>query len=140
MKSDASAEELRDRIVLTVAFIERCEDLGAIGRQLREGAEGAFLKGKRRALRLLANDVDALTIALPAPQREGLEALLRARLGVNKEAARSDQRMRVADIMRRGTIASEKERRRLEDYAEWLESTEDDPAEAARVRAFLSTS
>lgn len=139
VKRDASAEELRDRILLTVEFIERFEDFGAIGQQLREGAAVAFLKGDRRALRLLASDVDAITVALPNHQREGLEELLRARLAVNKDAERYAQSQRVAHIIQRGTIASEKERRRLEDYVEMLEATHGDIAEAERVREFLRT-
>jgi hypothetical protein len=42
-------------------------------------------------------------------------------------------------VLARGTIASEKERRRLEEYADMLEATDGDPGEIAAVRRLLAS-
>jgi hypothetical protein len=78
-----------------------------------------------------------MTIGLAPQQRDGLDALLRQRLGVDKDQERSELRERIAQVLRRGTIASEKERRRLEEYADSLEATGGNPAEVAAVRDLL---
>ena len=81
-----------------------------------------------------------MTIALAPQERDGLVALLLSRLGVNKEAERADLRRQVAKVLTRGSVASEKERRRLEEYAEMLEVTGGDPAEVESVRQLIRES
>ena len=87
----------------------------------------------------MARETDQMTIALTPDQRDGLEALLRTRLGIDKDAERERLRERVAETIKRGSVASEKERRRLEDYAEMLEATGGDPKEIEMVRHLIST-
>ena len=127
---------LRDRLLLTIQFIESVEDFPS-GSQLRALVEGAAAKGDLRTLRLLAREVDQMTIALQSDQRDGLEAILRQKLGVDKDRERAELRREVARVIERGTVASEKERRRLEDYAELLEATGGDEAEIAAVRRLV---
>lgn len=127
----------RDRILLTIQFVDEAEDLGPLGSQMRAIVQAAFTRKDIRAMRLVARDVDALTNSLPAHQREGLEALLKSRLGVDKDAERLEVSRRIAAVLKRGKIASDKERRHLEDYLEMIEATGGDPAEAEAVRCLL---
>lgn len=131
-------EALRDRVLLTIQFFENTQDFPS-GAQILGVVEDAVARGDLRTLRLVARDVDAMIIALSPHEREGLEAILRDRIGVNKDAERSELKRQVAEIIRRGSIASEKERRRLEDYAEMLEAIDADHAEIAAVRRLLSS-
>ena len=78
------------------------------------------------------------TVALPADERDGLDAMLQHRLGVDREAERAAWSERIALAMKRGTIASEAERRHLEDYAELLEASGGDNQELEAVRRLLS--
>ena len=129
---------LRDRIVLTLEFINETEDSGIIGQKLRTKTDLAFEKGNLRGMRLMAREIDSFTVAMAAHQRDGLEAILKARLGVDKDYERSKLRLKVAAVIKRGSISSEKERRRLEDYLEMLEATGGDATEAEAVRMLLS--
>jgi hypothetical protein len=88
-------------------------------------------------MRVLAREIDKMTIALAPHEREGLEALLQQRLGVDKDAERAELRRQVTTALERGAVASEKERRRLEEYVEMLEATGGDPAEIAAVTELL---
>ena len=133
---EAGLMALRDRILLTVQFVENSQGF-RYGQGVREATETAFAKKSLRELRMIAREVDAMTIGLAPEQRDGLDALLRQRIGVDKDKERKNLSERVAQILRRGTIASEKERRRLEDYADSLEATQGDPAEVAAVRDLL---
>jgi len=128
-----------DRVILTLQFFENVEGLGITGAQLREGAEAAYAREDLRALRLLAADIDSLAVALPPHQREGLEAVLRSRLQIDKDAERQELRRRAAHALERGAVNSEKERRHLEAYVEMLEATDGDPAEVEAVRRLLSS-
>lgn len=130
-------DALRGRVALTLRFMGDAEDLGAFGEMLAAKVESAFSKDDLRAMRLIVREVDSLAIALPPHQREGLEAVLKSRLGVDKDAERAVLRDRVAVILRRGTIASERERRKLEDYLELLEATGGDVMEMGAVRQLL---
>lgn len=136
--SDRQAQvgALRDRLVLTLQFMERAQDFPS-GPKMREMVAHAADQGDYRNLRLMAKEVDAMTVALAPHERDGLEALLSSRLGIDKDAERDEMRRRVAVVLRRGTIASERERRRLGDYAEMLEATGGDPAEIAAVRRLI---
>lgn len=133
---DAGLTALRNRILLTLEFVENAQGF-RYGQGVREATESAFQKRSLRAMRVIAREIDAMTLGLAPDQRDGLEALLRQRLGVDKDAERLELKEGIAEVLRRGTIASEKERRRLEDYADRLEATGGDPAEAAAVRRLL---
>ena len=136
-RDEATLQALRDRILLTVQFVENAQGF-RYGQGVRDAAEKAFVKRSVRSMRLIAREVDAMTIGLAPHERDGLEALLNERLGVDKDAERSALSKHVAAVLERGTIASEKERRRLEEYVEMLEATGGDPAEAEAVRRLLS--
>jgi hypothetical protein len=129
---------LRDRLVLTVQFIENAQDFPS-GSELRAIVENVTSKGDLRSLRLLAREIDSMTTSLAPHEREGLEAHLASRLGVDSQAERADLRRRMEAVLARGTIASEKERRRLEEYADMLEATDGDPGEIAAVRRLLAS-
>lgn len=136
-KTRGELAAIRDRVLLTVHFMDEAEDLGPIGAQMRTIVEAAFAKDDIRAMRLVARDVDALTNSLPSHQREGLEALLKNRLGIDKDVERSETSRRIAAVLKRGAIRSEKERRHLEDHLEMLEATGCNPGEAEAVRRLL---
>jgi hypothetical protein len=137
-RAQADLSSLRDRVLLSLQFMDEAEDLGPLADQIRRTVESTCAKQDLRAMRLIARDVDALTNALPPYQRDGLEALLNRRLGVDKDAERLEASRHVAALLQRGTIQSEKERRRLEEYVEMLETTGGDPAEVDAVRRLLS--
>jgi hypothetical protein len=132
----AAIAALRDRLMLTLQFMERAQDFPS-GPKMREIVVRAAEQGDYRNLRLMAKEVDAMTIALAPHERDGLEALLSSRLGIDKDAERDEMRRKVAVALQRGTVASEKERRRLEEYVEMLEASGDAPAEAAAVKRLL---
>ena len=135
----AALNVLHDRVLLTLEFFESAQDFPNAARW-RTLADAAHDKRDLRSMRLVAREIEAMTIGLPPHQRDGLEALLRSRLNVDPEAEHAELARRVAAVLRRGSIASEKERRRLEDYAEFLESSGDNAAEAAAVRQLLMRS
>lgn len=127
---------LRSRMLLILHFIEDRHDF-PIGPQMREVVETAARRGDLRTLRLAAKEIDDMTIALTSHERDGLEALLFSELGVDMDFERAQLRQAVARVLHRGRISSEKERRRLEDYAEMLEATGGDSAEIAAVRQLV---
>lgn len=132
----ADLPALRERLILTLRFIEDVQEFPS-GQQMRSIVEDAASKRDIRSLRLLAKEIDAMTIALAPHERDGLEALLLSRLGVDKDIERADLQRQVARVLERGSIASEKERRRLEEYVEMLEVTGGDPKEAESVRQLI---
>jgi hypothetical protein len=136
VEQEAALAALRDRLVLTLSFFENAQDFPT-GKQLRDLVESTAARGSLRDMRLLAREIDGMTIALAPHERDGLEALLQQRLGVDAEAERAELRRKMAVVLQRGTIASEKERRRMEEYADLLEATSGDPAEIAAVRRLL---
>lgn len=138
-EDQATLAALRARILATVAFVESVQDF-RYGKGIREAVAKALEGQSLRSMRLIAREVDGMTIALEPHQRDGLEALLAGRLGVDKEAERAVIQAQVAAILKRGTIATAKERRRLADYADLLEATGGDPSEAAAVRQLLHKS
>jgi hypothetical protein len=129
---------LRDRLLLTIRFFEDAEDFPS-GEQMRRLVETATAKGDLRTLRLMSREIDAMSVGLAPQQRDGLEAILRQRLGIDKVEERAILSAQIAAIIARGTVASEKERRRLEDYAEMLEATGGDRTEIDAVRRLVNS-
>jgi hypothetical protein len=142
-EQESQLRALFDRIMLTIDFADRVGGFGdgrlPLADMLRQKARQSFEASNLRDIRLIAREIDQACIALSPYQREGLEALLGSRLGVDKDAERADMRAKVAAAIKRGKVASEKQRRRLEDYAEMLEATGGDPEEIAAVRRLVST-
>jgi hypothetical protein len=85
----------------------------------------------------MARDVDQMTVGLTPDQRDGLEALLHSRLGIDADVEREELGRQLAKVIERGAVASEKERRHLEDYAEMLEATGGDAKLIEVVRRIL---
>ena len=135
-EEDAVVRALHGRLIMTICFIEGVQEFPS-GPQMREIVESAAGRGDVRTLRVLVKEVDALTITLAPHERDGLDALLQTRLGASREAERAEMEQGVAAVLRRGSIASEKERQRLEQYADVLEVSNGDPSEIATVRQFL---
>jgi hypothetical protein len=135
-KGSPAVVQVRDRLLLIIGFLESVQDFPA-AEQFREIIQDAAGKGNLRGLRLLSRDVEAMAATLAPHERDGLEALLESRLGIDRDAERAQMRESVAHALRRGSVASEKERRRLEEYAEMLEATGGDAKELAEVRRLL---
>jgi hypothetical protein len=135
-EDEARIALLRERMILTIRFIENAEDFPS-GPGIRQIVQNAAQKGDLRTLRLMEKEVDAMTLALPFQEREGLEALLREKLGIDAEEERMEMHRRITEVLKRGTIASEKERRRLEDYAAMLEATDGSYEQIEAVRQLL---
>jgi hypothetical protein len=135
-EDQATLSALRERLLLTLAFFENAQEFPS-GRRFRDLVESAAAAESLRDMRVLAREIDKMTIALAPHEREGLEALLQQRLGVDKDAERAELRRQVTTALERGAVASEKERRRLEEYVEMLEATGGDPAEIAAVTELL---
>jgi hypothetical protein len=129
---------LRERSEVILSFIETAHDFPS-GERFRSGVQDAAAKGDLRTLRLLAREIDKIILSLPPHEREGLEAILRDRFGVDADAERERLKARIAVIIERGTIASEKERSHLEEYVEMLEATEGDPNELDAVLRLLGS-
>jgi hypothetical protein len=137
-EAEITLNALRDRLLLTIRFFEDAEEFPS-GEQIRHLVKAAAAKGDLRALRLMSREIDAMSVALAPHKRDGLEAILRQRLGIDKEQERAVLGEQIAAIIARGTIASEKERRRLEDYAEMLEATGGDRTEIDAVRRLVNS-
>ncbi len=138
-EDEAAVNLLQQRLVLTIQYIEDVQDFPS-GKDMQDLVVSAAARGDLRTLRLVAKEVDAMTVALAPHEREELEALLLSRLGVDKHLERAEMRRKIAEVLQRGTIASEKERRRLEDYVEMLEATRGDPTEIEAVQQLLRSS
>ena len=128
---------LRDRLNLVIRFFEETHDFPS-GPQVRAIVETAAGKLDLRTLRLVNRDIDAMTIALSPTDRVALDVLLRDRLGMQLDPESLDIKQEAAAAVARGTVASEKQRRRLEDYAEMLEATGGDADEIRSVRRVVS--
>ncbi len=139
LKRAAESALLRTRLITSIAFLEGAQDFPG-GKELKRIVEDLAARGDVRALRLVQKEVDAMALTLAPYQREGLEALLKSRTGADKEAERLEQRKRAEIAVRRGRIASEKERRHLEDYLEMLDAIGADPSEGEDVRRLLESS
>jgi malonyl CoA-acyl carrier protein transacylase len=68
-----------------------------------------------------------------------LSGLLRERLGIDVESERLELKRAAETAIARGRVASEKERRRLEDYAEMLEATGGDPTEIESILRLVNS-
>lgn len=130
------AHALGAQLLLTIEFIERVQDFPS-GPQLREIISSEMHRGRLAGLRILERDVKEMTSTLAPNERDGLEALLKQRLGYDADAAWHAERaaMRVALVA--GRIRSEKERVRLERYLEALIVRGDGKDEAAAIEALL---
>jgi hypothetical protein len=137
-EDEIAMNALRDRLLLTIGFFEDAEEFPS-GEQMRDLVKSAAAKGDLRTLRLMSREIDAMSIALAPHKRDGLEAILHQRFGIDKEKERAVLAEQIAGIIARGTIASEKERRRLEDYAEMLEATGGDRAEIDAMRRLVNS-
>lgn len=135
-EDEVTMNALRQRALATINFVTSVQDF-PLAFMYRENVERAASSGDLRKLRLIARDIDQMTIGLEPHQRDGLEAVLQQRLGIDVSAERAVQQARIAKIIDRGTIASEKERRHLEDFAEMLEATGLDPENLRLIRRLL---
>lgn len=141
-EQESQLRALFERIMLTIDFSERVGGFrtATFPELLRKSARQILEEGNLRDMRRMAREIDeAATMGLPAHHREGLEAVLGSRLGVDKDTERARMRAKVAAAIKRGKVGSEKERRRLEDYAEMLDATGGDPEEIAAVRRLIGT-
>lgn len=137
---EAQLRLLRQRLLFTLQFMQNVQDFPA-GKSIERKVCAAADRGDIRNLLLIAREVDMMvTLASTPHERDGLEALLKARFGVDKEFERAKLQRVVESILERGTIRSEKERRHLEDYAEILAATHGDEHESERVRQLLRAS
>ncbi|HZS60999.1 MAG TPA: hypothetical protein VFA43_17110 [Gemmatimonadaceae bacterium] len=139
-EQESQLRALFDRIMLTIDFSESVGGFrtAALPDMLRKSARQILDEGDLRDMRRMAREIDeASTFGLPPRHREGLEAMLASRLGVDADAERAEMRAKAAAAIKRGKVGSEKERRRLEDYAEMLEATGGDPEEIAAVRRLI---
>lgn len=135
-EAEHELQALGRRMLLTLDFAQRAQDFPSAS-QLRALVEGAIARRDLRTVRLMNREINDLMIGLAPHERDGLEALLRERLGVDVDEERAAMSQKVGQILERGSIASEKERRRLEDYGEMLEATGGAPSEIAAVRRLL---
>lgn len=138
LDEEAAMHSLHDRLVLTIRYFEDAQAFPS-GAQMRALVEDAAARSDVRTLSLIGREVDKMTIALAPHERDGLEAILREQIGVDKDAERAELKRQIAAVIARGSVASEKERRRLEDYAEMLEATGGDREEIEAVRRLANT-
>lgn len=133
----AEVPRLHHRIITTLRFIEEAGPF-RYGDRFREVTERAVARNDLRGLRQVVREVEALTIALPKDKRAALSAALTEVVGDEREAERVRQLELVEMALARGTVASEKERKRLELYLDELEADNEDPNKIAALRALLS--
>src|SRR4051794_33924147 len=96
----AAINALRERALLTINYFANIQDF-PLAFMYRENIEKAAQSGNLRKMRLMARDVDEMAIGLAPHEREGLEAILRERLGVDKEAERAALSQQVARTLQR---------------------------------------
>ena len=133
----AALQELRSRLLLTLEYMESVEDF-PMGQRFRTIVESSAEECDLRALRLMKRDIDGMKLALLPQQREELETLLRERLGVDQALERLEEREAITRILKRGTVRSEKERRRVQEYVECLEATGGDPVLIGQLNGVLA--
>lgn len=138
LEAEGEVRSLQRRLTLTLQFMENAQDFPS-GRHIRAIVDSAAKRNDLKTLGLVARDLDAMTSALSADQRDGLNALLSSRLGIDAEAERAAAIQGAVEAVRRGTIRSEKERQHLEQWAELLKSTGDDPATLSSLRRLLTS-
>jgi hypothetical protein len=135
-EEEAELKTLADRLLLTISFIENVQDFPSAPAE-RELIETARQRGDLRSLRLMLPDTQEMVSTLEPHEREGLEAMLQERLGVDSDTEREIARRQVSQAIKRGTIASEKERRRLERYLEALQASRGDAHEISALKRLL---
>jgi hypothetical protein len=133
---------LRERMLLTIKFVAEVEDSdntrdARVDQILSAAVEKAVADDDLITLRVLSREIDGMALALAPHQREGLEAILAKRLGINVEEEQTKLRRRAATAIRRGTVGSERERQHLQRYLEMLEQIGGDPAEIEAVHNLL---
>jgi hypothetical protein len=136
-EAEKEVSALRERLVLTLRFIQEAGDDFPNCDQWLELVDNAATNGELRTLRLLVREVNELVATLTRDQMNDLRALLQARLGVDMDAERRDLQLQIARALKRGTIASEKERRRLEEYVEMLEVNGGNQAQIEKIEQLL---
>ena len=130
--------QLRSSLILTLEFIEEVEDF-PIGPAMRAVIERAAAGKDLRTLRLMEPDIREMTLALSPAQRAALDERVRRAADVPRDPARDEMKREVEALLARGTIRSERERRRLEAYADQLvASGELDPAELDAIQRVLA--
>ena len=97
--------------------------------RVREVFEAEDIRGMRR----VARDIDQATVGLSQHHLDGLNAVLKQRLSVDRDAELKAWKERVDRALRRGSIASEKERQHLQEYVEKLEASGGDAAEVSAI-------
>jgi hypothetical protein len=136
-EEERAVRDVGMRLTLTIKYIESVEEFPS-GKGILSVIDRATKKNDLRTLRLLTKEIDSMSLALSPARRRELEQLLHTELGVSLEEEKADLHGAVAKVLARGTIAGEKERRRLQEYVEMLEATGGDLDVATAVRRLLA--
>lgn len=131
----SEVRELRDRALYVLEFFENAQ--GFRSDLQRQIIEAAAAEGDVRGLKEIAHELEEAMDTLAPQEREGLEAVLRSRFGIDKDRERSESHRWADSVLARGTIRSEKERRRLEEYVDKLEASDGDPERINALSEFL---
>jgi len=118
-EDEARLAQLYSRLTLILHFIEDVEDFPS-GPQVREVVAAAMNQRDLRTLRLIERDVEEMAHALSPGERERLQTQLRNAAAGSSDLGRIRAHQEVVAILARGRVGSEKERRRLEQYADEL--------------------
>jgi hypothetical protein len=121
-EDEARLVELHSRLTLILRFIGDVEDFPS-GPQILEIVEAAMSRRDLRTLRRIERDVEEMALALAPGERERLQTQLRTRTTGPSDLGRDRAHAEAAALLARGEIRSEKERRRLEQYADSLGAT-----------------
>ncbi|MCU0649221.1 MAG: hypothetical protein MUF00_14575 [Gemmatimonadaceae bacterium] len=116
---EAELSMLLKRIRLTVQFMNSLSNTRDADGFLEIAATAAE-KRSLRNLKIIARELDITVRMLPEDLRTSLDAQLSSQLAIDLTAEEDALRKRVTRALRRGHVASEVERRVLEDYADSL--------------------
>lgn len=119
--------QLQARLLLILDFFENVQPFPS-GSAFRSTVRQAAEAGRLRELRLIAREMETMIVALSQDQRDGLEALLKIKLGVDVEIEHGALMSEINRTLRRGVIASEKERQRVERWLDELTAIDADPS------------
>ncbi len=131
------ARELGERLLLSLTFIERVQDFPS-GAQFRGIVQAEMDRGRLRALQLVSRDVEEMILTLTPSERDGLDALLQARIGVETESTWRTEQEAIRGAIAAGRIRDEHERQRIERYVEALEVRGGDAVEITAARNLLA--